>query len=141
MSATEDLKKHGIKITDARKTVLEFLQSNIPGHFSAEEIHKKLSIDHDFGIATIYRTLTQLESVRLIIRHSFADGLSVYEANHDEHHDHAVCLTCGKVIEFRDEDVAQRHQDIAKKIGFEPVRHNYVLYGYCQKSCYPDTED
>ncbi len=141
MSATEDLKKHGIKVTDARKTVLEFLQSNIPGHFSAEEIHKKLSENNDFGIATIYRTLIQLESVRLIIRHSFADGLSVYEANHDEHHDHAVCLTCGKVFEFRDQDVEQRHKEIAKKIGFQPIRHTYVLYGYCQDGCQPESDD
>lgn len=140
MSAVEDLKTHGIKVTDARKTVLAFLQNNIPGHFSAEEIHKALN-NFDFGIATIYRTLTQLESVGLIIRHSFADGLSVYEANHDEHHDHAVCLECGKVYEFRDQEAEQRHQEIAKDLGFNPIRHTYVLYGYCQPQCQPQSEE
>jgi len=88
----------------------------------------------DVGIATIYRVLTQFESAGLVTRHHFEGGIAVFELDQGEHHDHILCLKCGKVEEFVDEVIEQRQKDIATKAGFSMTAHSLNIYGIC-KDC------
>lgn len=116
-----------IKVTEARLQTFMFMHKN-QGHYSAEEIHSQLN--HNIGLATVYRTLVQLEAVGLILRHSFTDGIAVYELN-DGDHGHAVCLSCGKIMEFDDDTISERQSAIAKKLGLTTVRFSHTIYGNC----------
>jgi len=101
----------------------------IDAMLSAEEIYKQLIISgEDVGLATIYRVLTQFESAGIVMRHNFEEGHAVYEITPDDHHDHMVCLETGKVIEFHDELIEKRQEEIAKEMGYEIVDHSMVLY-------------
>jgi Fur family ferric uptake transcriptional regulator len=85
----------------------------------------------------VYRVLTQFESAGLVTRHHFEDGMAVFELNQGTHHDHIVCMDCGRVEEFTDPDIERRQESIAKKLGFEIQEHSLVLYGRCQRSDCP----
>lgn len=126
----EKLTAAGIKVTDARLQTMLFMHQN-QGHYSAEEIYNKLSEEnHNIGLATIYRTLVQLEVSGLIIRHSFSNGIAVYELN-DGCHGHAVCLLCGKIQEFDDAVIQESQKEIAKNLGFSNNRFSHTIYGEC----------
>jgi Fur family ferric uptake transcriptional regulator len=116
-----ELKKAGLKATLPRIRILEALESSENRHLSAEEIYKQL-------ITTIYRVLTQFESAGIVMRNNFEEGHAVYEITPDDHHDHMVCLETGKVIEFHDELIEKRQEEIAKEMGYEIVDHSMVLY-------------
>lgn len=131
MDSTE-LKKAGLKATLPRLRILSILEAHIDEHLSAEDVYKALiDADEDVGLATVYRVLTQFESAGLVIRHNFEGGRSVFELDSGQHHDHLVCLTCGKVVEFVDETIEQHQQDIAKRNGFHILDHSLVIYGRC----------
>lgn len=103
-------------------------------HLSAEEIYKILSdAGNDVGLATVYRVLTQFESAGLVTRHHFEGGTSVFELNQGEHHDHILCVKCGRVEEFVDEVIEQRQKAIAAKAGFSMTDHCLYIYGICQE--------
>jgi Fur family ferric uptake transcriptional regulator len=128
----QKLTSANIKITEARFQVLMLLHIN-QGHYSAEEIHSKLiNANHNIGLATIYRTLVQLEAVGLILRHSFIDGVAIYELN-DGDHGHAVCMGCGIILEFNDHIIKERQQIIATELGLNSIRASYTIYGRCKK--------
>ena len=98
-------------------------------HLSAEEIYKQLiNSGEDVGLATIYRVLTQFESAGIVIRHNFEEGHAVYEITPDDHHDHMVCLETGNVIEFHDEIIEKRQDEIAAEKGYQIIDHSMVLY-------------
>ena len=108
---------------------MEVLEQHKDDHLSAEDIYKELiKAGEDVGLATVYRVLTQFESVGMIMRHNFEEGRAIYEIMPDDHHDHMVCLESGKVIEFHDEMIEKRQEDIAKAQGYELVDHSMVLY-------------
>ncbi|MBD1388718.1 ferric iron uptake transcriptional regulator [Neiella sp. HB171785] len=124
------LKKAGLKVTLPRIKILEMLQDPDNQHISAEDVYKKL-IDQgeEIGLATVYRVLNQFDDAGIVTRHHFEGGKSVFELASQEHHDHLVCLDCGKVIEFSDEVIEQRQHEIAKAHNITLTNHSLYLYG------------
>ncbi len=124
-----ELRKVGLKVTLPRIKILEILESSKQRHLSAEDVYKMLlEAGEDVGLATVYRVLTQFESAGLVERHNFDSGHSVFELDRGEHHDHMVCVSTGKVIEFHNEQIEQLQRDIADEHGFELSDHSLVLY-------------
>ena len=129
---TADLKKAGLKVTLPRMKILELLDASQERHQSAEDIYKALlDAGEEIGLATVYRVLTQFEGAGLVNRHHFEGGQAVFELNQGGHHDHMVCLKCGKVTEFMDEVIEERQKKIAEEHGFEITDHSMILYGHC----------
>lgn len=129
---SNDLRKAGLKITLPRVKILEILGSAKPRHMSAEDIYKHLLESHeDIGLATVYRVLTQFEAAGLVARHHFDGVTAMFELNEGTHHDHMVCLGCGKVEEFMDTGIEEQQLAIAAKYDFEIQDHSMILYGRC----------
>lgn len=137
---TSDLRKAGLKATLPRLKILEVLQRNKQEHLSAEDVYRLLmDEDEDIGLATIYRVLSQFENAGLVIRHHFEDGHALFELEQGPH-DHLICVKCGKIEEFFDNEMQQRQRDVAQKSGFDLSKHTLVLYGECQTmNCANDT--
>ncbi|MFC3121573.1 ferric iron uptake transcriptional regulator [Agaribacter flavus] len=134
MDQNKELKKAGLKVTLPRLKILEILQEPENQHISAEEVYKKLiDMDEEIGLATVYRVLNQFDDVGILNRHHFEGGKSVFEISQKAHHDHLVCLTCGKVIEFEDEIIEQRQDAIASANNIKLTNHSLYLYGECTK--------
>ncbi len=134
MADNVELKKAGLKVTLPRIKILEILERNPTSHMSAESIYRELiNEQEEVGLATIYRVLSQFESAGLVIRHHFEGGISVYELDDGKHHDHIVCVKCGKVDEFFDDVIEQRQREIAKKSGYIVTDHCLNIYGICQE--------
>ncbi len=130
----KDLRKAGLKVTLPRLKILEILESHSTLHLSAEDIYKRLlDLHEDIGLATVYRVLTQFEGAGLVTRHHFEDGMAVFELNQGVHHDHIVCLDCGRVEEFTDPAIEIRQTEIAAKLAFEIRDHSLTLYGNCKR--------
>ncbi len=128
----KDLKKVGLKITLPRVKILNILEKAEQRHINAEEVYKKLlESGDDVGLATVYRVLTQFEAAGLVIRHRFDSGHAVFELDGKEHHDHLVCIKCGKVEEFMDKVIEERQEAIAKQFNFKITEHCLYLYGMC----------
>ncbi len=128
----KDLRKAGLKVTLPRLKILEILESSQTRHLSAEDTYRSLlESNEDIGLATVYRVLTQFEAAGLVTRHHFEDGMAVFEINHGTHHDHIVCLDCGRVEEFMDTGIEDRQGSVAKKLGFEIRDHSLIIYGHC----------
>ena len=138
---SSDLRKAGLKATLPRLKILEVLQSNKQDHLSAEDVYRLLMEDEeDIGLATIYRVLSQFEDAGLVIRHHFEDGHALFELEQGPH-DHLICVKCGKIEEFFDNEMQQRQRDLAQKSGFDLSKHTLVLYGDCQTAnCENDTD-
>jgi Fur family transcriptional regulator, ferric uptake regulator len=130
----QDLRRAGLKVTVPRVKILEILAQAPARHLSAEDIYKNLLDSHeDVGLATVYRVLTQFEAAGLVSRHHFESGTAVFELNRGDHHDHVVCLDCGKVEEFSDEAIEERQSSAAQRLGFTVADHSLILYGRCQR--------
>ncbi len=131
---SSELRKAGLKVTLPRMKILDILENTGSRHQSAEDVYKALlDTGEDIGLATVYRVLTQFEAAGLVTRHHFEGGHSVFELNEGSHHDHIVCVKCGKVDEFIDETIEKRQQDIAKGLGYELTDHCLYMYGICKK--------
>ncbi len=127
-----DLKKAGLKVTLPRMKILELLERSTVRHQSAEEIYRALLDDgEEIGLATVYRVLTQFESAGLVERHHFESGQAVFELSEKGHHDHIVCVSCGKVEEFFDELIENRQNIVASEKGYVVTDHSLTLYGKC----------
>ena len=133
---TNDLRNVGLKVTLPRVKILEILENQTEErHLTAEKVYKiLLNGNEEIGLATVYRVLTQFEAAGLVTRHHFEGGNSVFELNKGSHHDHIVCIKCGKVDEFTDGVIEKHQEDIAKKLGYELTEHSLCLYGFCS-SC------
>ena len=128
------LKNAGLKVTVPRMKILQILENAVEHHMSAEDVYKALlRSGDDVGLATVYRVLTQFESAGLLRRHNFEGGHSIFEIEQGEHHDHLVCVDCGRVEEFVDEVIEREQESIAQKAGFEITDHRLTIYGYCQQ--------
>ena len=136
MSATQDLRSIGLKATLPRLKILEIFQKGTGRrHMSAEDIYRELLAENqEIGLATVYRVLTQFEQAGLLSRSNFESGKAVFELNEGSHHDHLVCLQCGRVEEFFDAEIEKRQQKIARDRGFELQDHALALYGNCTKA-------
>ena len=127
--AGKELREVGLKVTSPRLKILEVLESSNERHMSAEGVYKALlETGEEFGLATVYRVLTQFESAGLVARHNFEGGTAVFELTDRTHHDHMVCLKTGAVIEFVDERIEQIQREIAEKHGYTIEDHSLVLY-------------
>ncbi len=127
-----DLKKAGLKATLPRLKILELLELDESRHMSAEDVYKKLlATGEDVGLATVYRVLTQFESAGLVSRHHFDGGHSVFELNQGKHHDHLVCVQCGKIEEFLEETIEKCQHKVAEKLGYKMTDHSLYIYGIC----------
>ena len=129
----DSVKKRGLKYTKQREIVLEVLLK-AKEHLNAEEIHKQITNQYPnekIGIATVYRALAFLEEVNLVLSISFNKEGKKYEINYKTHHDHLICVKCGKIIEFTNEQIEQAQEKIAQDNGFELINHTMYLYGIC----------
>ncbi len=127
-----NLKKAGLKVTLPRVKILEILEKAKDHHLSAEDVYRVLlESSEDIGLATVYRVLTQFEEAGLVIRHNFEGGHSIFELDHGRHHDHLVCVKCGRVEEFVDPIIEERQQEIANKAGYAITDHSLNIYGIC----------
>ena len=134
MSKPHDLKTIGLKATLPRLKILNLFENSDVRHLTAEDVYKVLLKEGmDIGLATIYRVLTQFEAAGLVTRHHFEGGMAVFELNQGAHHDHIVCVDCGRVEEFMDGGIEERQHAVAKRLGFEISDHALILYGHCRK--------
>lgn len=138
MSNIEDLKSTGLKATLPRLKILEVFQNASQRHMTAEDVFRVLLDERsDIGLATVYRVLMQFEQAGLLTRSNFESGKAVYELNEGQHHDHLVCLDCGRVEEFFDAEIEKRQQMVAKSRGFALQEHALSLYANCTKADCP----
>jgi len=134
MTHVDELKSSGLKATQPRIKILDVFQRAQRRHMTAEDVYKALLADGaEIGLATVYRVLMQFEQAGLLTRSNFESGKSVFELNQGQHHDHLVCLTCGRVEEFFDAQIEQRQRAIAQERGFELHEHSLALYAACTK--------
>jgi Fur family ferric uptake transcriptional regulator len=134
MSTSQSLKDIGLKATLPRRRILELFEASKVRHLSAEDVYKALIGEGmDVGLATVYRVLTQFEQAGLLTRQHFETGKAVFELNQGGHHDHLLCLQCGRVEEFYDAEIEKRQNEVARKAGFELRGHSLSLYGDCTK--------
>lgn len=142
MSKSQELRNIGLKATIPRVKILDLFQKahgSVSRHLTAEEVHHQLATDDmDIGLATVYRVLTQFEQAGLLIRHYFESGRAVFELNEGGHHDHLVCLQCGRVEEFYDPEIERRQNKVAQERGFKVVEHALYLYADCTKTDCPN---
>lgn len=128
------LKKRGLKFTPERKMVLVGVFS-LHKHFDVDQLYESLRNNGEYlSRATIYRTLPLLVESGLIKEAMRCQGRTTYEhvLGHN-HHDHLVCISCGKIIEFEEEKIEKLQDAICKRYGFKPVEHRLGISGYCKK--------
>ena len=143
MTHPDDLKSIGLKATYPRLKILDLFHKlhdeGAPRHVTAEDVYRHLLGDGiDVGLATIYRVLTQFEQAGLLQRHHFESGKAIFELNEGQHHDHLVCLQCGRVEEFYDPEIERRQIKVAQDRGFKVVEHALYLYAECAKTDCPN---
>jgi len=138
MTKSHDLKTIGLKATLPRLKILHLFETSDVRHLTAEDVYKVLMQEGmDIGLATIYRVLTQFEQAGILMRHHFESGKAVFELNEGKHHDHLVCLECGRVEEFFDAEIEKRQMKIAKDHGFSIHEHSLQIYADCIKTDCP----
>jgi Fur family ferric uptake transcriptional regulator len=134
MAHANDLKSIGLKATLPRLKILELFQRGTQRHMTAEDVYRQLVLHNvDIGLATVYRVLMQFEQANILTRSHFESERAVYELNEGEHHDHLVCLDCGRVEEFHDPEIEALQVKVAKRQGFEIADHALSLYAHCRK--------
>ena len=134
MNSSHDLKSAGLKATLPRIKIINLFETSKVRHLTAEDVYKMLLAEGlDIGLATVYRVLTQFEQAGLLMRHHFESGKSVFELNEGKHHDHLVCLQCGRVEEFYDSEIEKRQNRVARDRGFAIHDHQLYLYADCIK--------
>lgn len=124
--------KKGLRSTDQRRLIIEtFFHS--PNHVSIEELLAVVRAkDPRVGYATVYRTLKLLAECGVAFERRFGDGLTRYElADDTSHHDHLICIECGKITEFEEDRIEDLQEEIAAKYGYELRSHKHEMYGVC----------
>lgn len=133
MKDSSDLRKAGLKATLPRLKILDVLENTPARHMTAEDVYRSLlDAGEEIGLATVYRVLTQFESAGLVIRHNFEGARSVFEMDSGTHHDHMVCVECGRVFEFMDEKIEERQKQVAADNDFMMDDHALYIYGVCR---------
>ncbi len=128
----DNLRISGLKATLPRMRVLDVFKRSDSRHLSAEDVYRELlNGGADVGLATVYRVLMQFEQAGLLSRSHFDTGKAVFELRQSNHHDHLVCVRCGRVEEFHDAEIEHRQRVVAEAMGFELREHALTLYGLC----------
>lgn len=139
--ASKTLKQVGLKVTMPRIKILKMLGQE-DAHLSVEMIHKMLlAAGEDIGLPTVYRVLAQFEAAGLVKRHHFEAGQPIFEFEQGTHHDHILCLDCGRIAEFYDEEIERRQRVVAEQLGFALTEHRLILYGHCTNAECPHKAD
>jgi Fur family transcriptional regulator, ferric uptake regulator len=139
VSNVHDLKTSGLKVTAPRMRILKLFENSKVRHLAAEDVYRALMNEGlDIGLATVYRVLTQFEQAGILQRHHFESGKAVFELNEGAHHDHLVCVQCGRVEEFYDPEIEKRQVKVAKDRGFSIREHSLHLYADCTKPHCPN---
>ena len=139
MGTSNDLRSAGLKATLPRLKIINLFEQSLVRHLSAEDVYRQLIAEGlDVGLATVYRVLTQFEQAGLLVRHHFESGKAVFELNEGRHHDHLVCLQCGRVEEFYDPEIEKRQGKVARERGFDVREHALYLYADCTKPRCPN---
>lgn len=139
MANIDELKNTGLKATLPRLKILDVFQRGSQRHMTAEDVFRVLLEERsDIGLATVYRVLTQFEQAGILSRSHFESGKAVYELNEGTHHDHMVCLDCGRVEEFYDAEIEKRQHAVAQAKGFAIADHALSLYAHCTKDACPN---
>jgi Fur family ferric uptake transcriptional regulator len=139
MANIDELKSTGLKATVPRLKILDVFQKGSQRHMTAEDVFRVLLDERsDIGLATVYRVLTQFEQAGILLRSHFESDKAVYELNEGQHHDHLVCLDCGRVEEFYDPEIEQRQHEVALAKGFDIADHALSLYAHCTKKACPN---
>jgi Fur family ferric uptake transcriptional regulator len=134
MTSPHDLKNAGLKATVPRLKIINLFEASKVRHLTAEDVYRQLLGEGlDIGLATVYRVLTQFEQAGLLSRHHFESGKAVFELNEGRHHDHLVCVECGRVEEFYDAEIEERQAKVARDRGFKIAEHALYLYAECVK--------
>jgi Fur family ferric uptake transcriptional regulator len=134
MSNAEELKSSGLKATLPRIKILEVFQQAALRHMTAEDVYKILLTEgSDIGLATVYRVLMQFEQAGILSRNHFEANKAIFELNEGKHHDHLVCVNCGRVEEFYDAEIERRQQEIARERGYKLQDHALSLYVICER--------
>lgn len=142
MSDSQDLRKAGLKATLPRITILTLFEKSEQRHLSADDVYRELLKEgEDIGLATVYRVLTQFESAGLLMRHHFESGKAVFELNSGSHHDHLVCIQCGRVEEFCEPEIERLQDQVAESRQFKIRDHSLYLYADCQRENCPHRND
>lgn len=138
-SNVQDLRNTGLKVTQPRLKILEIFQRGPLRHMTAEDVYRELLSDssRDIGLATVYRVLTQFEQAGILSRTHFESGKAIFEINEGKHHDHLLCLDCGRVEEFVDPEIERRQNKIAEERGFVLQEHSLALYATCARENCP----
>lgn len=135
---SQNLKDIGLKATYPRLKILDLFQNTSQRHLTAEDVYRLLMAEGmDIGLATVYRVLTQFEQAGLLERHYFESGKAVFELNEGHHHDHLVCINCGKVEEFFNPDIERLQNQVAEERGFSVKAHALYLYAECRQTNCP----
>jgi len=138
MSDPQSLKEKGLKATTPRLKILELFERSAVRHLSAEDVYRMLADEGiEIGLATVYRVLTQFEQAGLLERHNFEGNKAVFEINYGKHHDHLVCIDCGRVEEFYDPEIEARQNRIAQERGFVIQEHSLLIFATCTKADCP----
>ena len=139
MANIDELKNTGLKATLPRLKILEIFQKGAQRHMTAEDVFRVLLGERsDVGLATVYRVLLQFEQAGILSRSHFESGKAVYELNEGQHHDHLVCLDCGRVEEFYDAEIERLQHAVAHAKGFAIADHALSLYANCTKDKCPN---
>ena len=132
MDISTELRESGLKATLPRRAILELFHEGSKKHLNAEDVFKHLlARGIELGMATVYRVLLQLSDAGILLRNHFEAAPSVFELNEGKHHDHLICIRCGRMDEFVDQDIERRQQAIAAERGFQLQEHALSLYGTC----------
>jgi Fur family ferric uptake transcriptional regulator len=138
MDTLVELRNNGLKVTAPRLKILEIFRTAGRRHLTAEDVYRLLLAGGaDVGLATVYRVLTQFEQASILARNHFEAGKAVYELRQKRHHDHLVCLDCGRVEEFYDAEIEKRQAAAAARQGFVIADHALSLYAHCSRQACP----
>ncbi len=137
-----DIHSTGLKATTPRIKILQILRDSATRHMTVEDVYRHLAREgSEIGLATVYRVLGQFEQAGLLVRHHFEGNKAVYELNEGTHHDHLVCLACGRVEEFYDSEIERLQEQIAEIRGYKLHDHSLALYGLCGQQDCPGVRD
>lgn len=125
------LRREGLKSTRQRDLIVsEFAQ--VRGHVSVEELLQRVRAnDSGVGTPTVYRTLKLLVDAGLAGARNFGEGFARYEPLGEDHHDHLICESCGRIVEFHDERLERRQEEVAASLGYRITHHRHELFGVC----------
>jgi Fur family ferric uptake transcriptional regulator len=127
------LRTQGLKLTTQRHAILERVLA-LSKHFSADELHEGLRDEKGISKATIYRTLLLLVQAQILDEHEFGQGHTVYErASARAHHDHLICVRCGRIVEFENDEIERIQEAVAREHDFEMVSHTHQIFGVCPR--------